>query len=76
MNSQDIKIVCKHLTLFKGVPGCGKSIAAHSYHILGPTFTFDFDEKMDAVAACYPKVNFEYEQFDDVFLALQRNLHN
>jgi hypothetical protein len=71
MNTLDITIGDKHLSLLKGGPGCGKSIAAHSYHVLGPTFTFDFDEKMNAVAAAYPKINFEYENFDDVFQALQ-----
>lgn len=70
MNTKDIKIGEKHMSLLKGAPGTGKSIAAHSIHIYGPTFTYDFDQKMDAVASRYPKVNFEYEQFPTVFPAL------
>jgi hypothetical protein len=72
MNTSDIKVGTKHYTLFKGLPGTGKSIAAHSYHELGPTYTLDLDEKMDAVAGAFPSVNFEFEQFNDVFAVLNR----
>src|SRR5579859_4438790 len=70
MNTSEIEIGKKHLTLMKGQPGCGKSIAAHSYP--GPSYTFDFDEKMDAVAAAYSKRDFEYGQFDDIFQPLSK----
>jgi hypothetical protein len=72
MNTSEIRIGEKHLSLYKGAPGTGKSIAAHSFHVLGPTYTFDFDEKMDAVAGAYKGVNFEYDQFEDVFKAMDR----
>jgi len=71
MNTKDIKIGEKFFGLFIGAPGTGKSIAAHSIHYLGPTFTFDYDRKMDAVASRFPKAEFNYEQFDSVVDALK-----
>lgn len=72
MNTSQLKVGEKHLALYKGAPGTGKSIAAHSIHVIGSTYTFDFDEKMDAVAAAYKGFNFEYDQFPDVFKALDK----
>lgn len=70
MNTSDIKIGETHHALFKGLPGTGKSIAAHSYP--QPSYTFDIDRKMTAVASAYKGKNFEYEQFDTAFDILSR----
>lgn len=70
MNTSDIVIGKTHLALFKGGPGTGKSIAAHSYP--QPSFTFDLDRKMEAVASRYPKKKFEYQQYDNIFDVLTK----
>lgn len=71
---EDLEVGKTFFGLFKGAPGTGKSIAAHSFHKLGDCYTFDFDKKMIAIAARYrkEKINFQYDQFDTVFKALDK----
>lgn len=66
--------------LFKGDPKTGKDIAAHSFALAGPLYTFDLDARMESVAAYYTKVvprpdimkNIEYDRFTDFFTLCQR----
>ena len=59
--------------LFKGDPGCGKSIAAATFALNGPQFIFDFDGKFAAIYNYFtnlfpcPEIinNIEYERFDN-----------
>jgi hypothetical protein len=57
-------------TIIKGEHGTGKSIAAISYAVLGPTYVFDFEDRMRSVATYYrtikrPEVldNVEYDTY-------------
>ena len=65
MKISDVKLGEYHHSLLKGIPGTGKSIAAHSYP--EPIYTFDIDRKMNAVAAAFPKKDIEFENFENIF---------
>jgi len=42
--------------ILKGEHGTGKSIAAISYAVLGPTYVFDFEDRMRSVATYYRRL--------------------
>lgn len=44
------------LAILKGEHGTGKSIAAASYATLGPTYVFDFEDRMRSVAGYYRRI--------------------
>jgi len=69
MNTDDIVVGESLFALFKGEPGTGKSIAAHSFP---ETYTIDLDRKMSSVKSFYPGRRFEYDNFDDLISLNQR----
>lgn len=71
MNTKDLVVGDALFALFKGEPGTGKSIAAHSFP--QPSYTFDLDRKMSSVKSFYPDIDFEFDQFDDL-IQLNRKL--
>jgi len=66
--------------LMKGEPKTGKDIAAHSFALVGPTYTFDLDARMESVAHYFTRVvprpdimaNIEYDRFQDFFTIHKR----
>jgi hypothetical protein len=81
MRLNDLNPETRIFALFKGDPKTGKDIAAHSFALAGPVYTFDLDARMESVAAYYTNVvprpdimsNIEYDRFTD-FFALHRRL--
>ena len=65
MNTKDMNNASGLFVLITGEPGTGKSIAAHSFP--QPSFTFDFDQKMKAVSNYYSGIDFEYDNYENVF---------
>ena len=67
--------------LMKGDPKVGKDVAAHSFALAGPLYTFDLDARMESVAHYFTKVvprpdimnNIEYDRFTD-FFSIHRKL--
>jgi AAA domain len=84
-NTRDIQLYDRFFALFKGEPGLGKSIAAHSFVDWPPTngregtYTFDFDFKMKPIYNYWKNVlheerYFEYDNFTSlapVFVKLE-----
>jgi len=57
MKLSDVIIGDVFHTIIKGENGTGKSIAAISYAISGPTYVFDFEDRMRSVANYYRRIN-------------------
>ncbi len=81
MQLAQLKPETRIFALFKGDPKTGKDIAAHSFALAGPLYTFDLDSRMESVAAYYTKVvprpdiinNISFDRFTD-FYAIYRKL--
>jgi hypothetical protein len=53
----DVKSGDVFCTIIKGEHGTGKSILAASYALAGPTYVFDFEDRMRSVANYYRRIN-------------------
>ena len=81
MQLNDLKSEDRQFCLFKGEPKTGKDIAAHSFALAGPLYTFDLDARMESVAHYFTKVvprpdimaNISYDRFGD-FFSIRRKL--
>lgn len=80
MRLNELQPETRIFALFKGDPKTGKDIAAHSFALAGPLYTFDLDSRMESVAHYYTKVvprpdiveNIQYDRFEDVLTILNR----
>lgn len=57
MKLNDVKLGDVLHTIIKGENGTGKSIAAVSYAVSGPTYVFDFEDRMRSVANYFRRIN-------------------
>lgn len=80
MRLEDLKSEERIFALFKGDPKTGKDIAAHSFAVAGPLYTFDLDSRMESVLNYYTRTvprpdivrNITYDRFQDFFSLYQR----